>query len=551
MFCQLWVFDEKMSCPISGMLKLFKGYFTRNCYKSLPVSIFLISLKKTVILVIFLLFCLEISGCIEEDSNTPTDEVDLTIAYGQDIFNGFYPWTGFINQQTLSINSNIFNSLVEFGERYQIRPALADYWNNPDNLTWRFHLRNDVTFHNGDVFSADDVKYSIELIKDDKNNSVYSYLTMVKEVNIIDNFTIDIVTGEPYPLLLNRLVYIFIISKENHENVSNGIPIGTGAYRFSEYVKNKYLALERFEDYWRQTPDVQKVTFQFFDDYKDQRMNFLKGDADIIDSIEPTDYENLSKIAWVKIMPFTFNTVTYLGFNFIENNPFRNVYVRQAVYHAIDIEDIIQNALDGYGDAASQFVTQDIFGYNPEITRVPYNLTIARQYMRDAGHEEGFEITLDCRESEVREKASQLIASQLSLINITVDVNILSSSDFYSKISTRQSLLYFFGWATDSADAGEIFDNILRSADFENGFGFSNFGNYSNERIDEIATDISHNMDPMERLDQMKEGFSVAMDEVVCVPLYVLKGFCVLRDTFSLPIRADGLLIIENVKSDS
>lgn len=526
-----------------------KEIFTRNCYKSLHVSIFLIVLKKTVILIISLLFFLGISGCIEE-RNTQADEVDLTIAYGQDIFIGFYPWTGFINQQTLSINSNIFNSLVEFGDRYQILPALADYWNNPDNLTWRFYLRNDVTFHNGDVFSADDVKYSIERIKQDKNDTLYSYLTMVKEVDIVDDFTIDIVTVEPYPLLLNRLVYIFMVSEENHENISSDIPIGTGAYRFSEYVKDKYLVLERFEEYWRQAPDVQKVTFQFFDEYEDQRNNFLNGNTDIIDIIDPIDYENFSEIPWVKILPFTFNTVTYLGFNFVENNPFNDVRVRQAVYHAIDIDEIIQNALDGYAEAASQFVTQDIFGYNPEITRVPYNLTAARQYMKDAGYEEGFEITLDCRESEVREKTSQLITTQLSLINITVDVNILSSSDFYSKISHRQSLLYFFGWATDSADAGEIFDNILRSVDFEKGFGFSNFGNYSNQRIDEIATDISHNMNPVGRLEQMKEGFTLAMDDVVCVPLYVLNGYCVVRDGFSLPIRADGALLVEHVKSD-
>ena len=206
---------------------------------------------------------------------------------------------------------------------------------------------------------------------------------------------------------------------------------------------------------------------------------------------------------------------------------------------------------DGYAEPASQFVSEYIFGYNPEIQRLPYNLTKARQYMKDAGYEEGFEITLDCRESEVRENASRMIADQLSLINITVEVNILSSSDFYSKISNRESSFYFFGWATDSPDAGEIFDNILRSADFENGFGLSNFGNYSNQVIDEIAEDISYNMNPAVRLDLMKEGFAIAMEDVVCVPLYILKGYCVVRDEFSLPIRADGLIKIENVKIDN
>jgi peptide/nickel transport system substrate-binding protein len=525
--------------------------FTSNFNKSIRVTILLIILNKTSIVIISMLFFLGISGCIDEEIENKTDEFDLNIAYGQDVFNGFYPWVDFINTQTLSINSNIFNSLVEFGERYQIIPSLVESWNNPNNLTWRFYLRKDVKFHNGDNFSADDVKYSIELIKGDKNNTLYNYLTMVKEVIIVNDFTVDIVTLEPYPLLLNKLVYIFMVSKQNHEEISNGNPIGTGAYRFSEYLKDNYLVLERFEGYWGKKPEFQKVTFKFFNDYEDQLNNFLEGNVDIINSIDPNDYDNLSKIPGVKILPFTFNTVTYLGFNFVENNPFLDLRVRKAVYHAINIDEIIENALDGYAEPASQFVTQDIFGYNPEIKRLSYDLKKARQYMKDAGYEEGFEITLDCRESEIRENASRMIADQLSLINITVEVNILSSSDFYSKISNRESSFYFFGWATDSADAGEIFDNILRSVDFENGFGLSNFGNYSNQVIDEIAEDISYNMNPEARLHLMKEGFAIAMEDVVCVPLYILKGYCVVRDEFSLPIRADGLIKIENVKIDN
>jgi peptide/nickel transport system substrate-binding protein len=179
-----------------------------------------------------MLFFLGTSGCIEEEIENKTDGFDLIVSYGQDVFNGFYPWVGFINQQTLSINANIFNSLVEFGERYQIIPALAESWNNPNDLTWRFFLRKDVKFHNGDNFSADDVTYSIELIKGDKNNTLYSYLTMIREVSIVDDFTVDIVTVEPYPLLLNELVNIFIVPKQNPENISNSTPIGTGAYRF-------------------------------------------------------------------------------------------------------------------------------------------------------------------------------------------------------------------------------------------------------------------------------------------------------------------------------
>lgn len=132
-----------------------------------------------------------------------------------------------------------------------------------------------------------------------------------------------------------------------------------------------------------------------------------------------------------------------------------------------------------------------------------------------------------------------------------MEVNILSRNDFYSKISDRESSFYFVGWAVDSGDAGEIFDNILRSVDFENGFGLSNFGNYSNPVIDYIAEDIFYKMNSEERLQLMKEGFDIAMEDVACVPLYILKSYSVIRDDFSLSIRADGLIKIENIKIDS
>jgi peptide/nickel transport system substrate-binding protein len=492
----------------------------------------------------------EFSGCIDTKINNKDDIYEFKVAFGIDIFNGFYPWMGFINQQTISINSNIFNGLVEFDEGYQILPALAESWNNPNNLTWRFNLRKDVKFHNGNNFSADDVKYSIELIKGDKNNTLNIFLSMVKEVIIVDDFTVDIVTLEPYPLLTNKLVYIFMVSKQNHGELSNSNPIGTGAYRFSNYLKDNYIVLERFEGYWRKKPEFQKVTFKFFDSYEDQLNNFLEGNADIIDIIDPNDYDNLSKKPGLKLLPFTFNTIAYLGFNFIKNNPFFDVRVRKAIYHAIDIDEIIENALDGYAEPASQYVSNYIFGYNPEINRLPYDLEKARQYMKDAGYENGFEIILDCRESELRENASRIIADQLSLLNITLDVNILSRNDFYSKISNRDSLFYFVGWAVDSGDAGEIFDNVLRTVDIEKSFGISNFGNYSNPLIDEIAEDIFYNMNSVERLYLMKDGFSIAMEDVVCIPLYILKSFSVIKDEFSLSIRADGLIKIEDIKID-
>jgi len=518
------------------------------------------NIKKTLVLILCTIIITGISGCI--DINTyngedKTEEYMLAIAFGIDRFNGFYPWADFLNDQTAKINSNIFNCLVEFDETFKIIPALAETWNNPNNLTWRFNLRKNVKFHNGYNFSAEDVKYSMELIKGDKNNTLYGFLTMVKEVRIVDDFIVDIITFEPYPILLNKLANVYIVSKNYQENTINDLPVGTGAYRFSKYLENNQIILERFEGYWKKTSKFQNVTFKFIDEYEERLNALVNGQVDMIDFVLPGSVEELAQIEGIKTLTFLRQVVTYLSFDFRENdsvafrvdkNPFSDVRVRKTIYHAIDIDEIIGNVFYGYAEPASQFVTPYIFGYNPELERLSYNVEKARQYMKDAGYENGFEVVLDTTTlSANRVNVSKTIVDQLLKINITVILNILSSSDFYDKIMSSNSSFYIVGWGIDSGDAGEIFDNILRSVDINNGFGASNFGNYSNLEIDRIADDLFYNLNTGERLDLMQEGFTIAMEDVACVPLYIYKGVSAMINEIYYQPRADGLIKLEDI----
>ncbi|KYK24675.1 hypothetical protein AYK25_06030 [Thermoplasmatales archaeon SM1-50] len=516
--------------------------------------------KRILALILCTILVTGISGCIDTTTNNrehSTEEYMLAIAFGIDRFNGFYPWIDILNDQTSTINSNIFNCLVEFDRIFRITPALAESWNNPNNLTWRFKLRKNVKFHNGDNFTAEDVKYSIELITGNKNNSLHCLLTMVKEVKIVDDFSIDIITVEPYPILLNRLANVYIVSKNYQEHTTSEYPIGTGAYRFSGYVENNHVNFERFDGYWKKTSKFQNVTIRFIDEY-DERLNALVDrQVDMIDFIFPGSIDELSQIDGFKTLTFFHQVVTYLSFDFRENdsccfkgekNPFSDVRVRKAIYYAINIDDIIENAFYGYAEPASQYVTPNIFGYNPEIKRLSYNLQQARQLMRDAGYEHGFEVTLDTTTvSANRVNVSNTIVDQLAKINITVILNILPSSDFITKIMNRNSSFYLVGWRIDTGDAGEIFDNILRSVDIDNGLGTSNFGNYSNPDIDRIADDIMYNMNGRERLELMQDGFTIAMDDVVCVPLYIYKGISAMINEISWQPRADGLIKLEDI----
>ena len=484
---------------------------------------------KKIISLFLLSIILIFSGCITVSENDKINSIkeELIIGISYEIC-GFYPWTTSYDVDTMSLNSNIFNSLIELNNDIRLTPSLATYWSNIDNLTWRFYLREGVKFHNGYDFTAEDVKYTIDSIRNDSSNDFMTLLISIKDVVIINNYTIDIITKYPNPILLNNLADIYIFSKSYQEETKEKWPIGTGAYKLKEHVESEYISLERFDDYWKEKPDIKNVIFKFFNNNENKIKNLIDKKIDLC-CISPDYYNDLKNISYLKIKTISTPTVFYLGFDLRENNsngfsgernPLSDLRVRKAMYHTININTIIYDELNGFADPASQFVSPYIFGYNPKIKRLNYDIDYGKELMKDAGYEKGFNITLDCWDSNETKKLCNNIANQLSDININVTVNPLSISEYFSMLPSRNSSFYIIGWLAATLDGGEIFDFLIRTVDDENGIGTFNLGYYSNKQIDEIGIQISYTMDPWERQQLLHLGFKIAMDEVAIIPLY-------------------------------
>ena len=251
-------------------------------------------------------------------------------------------------------------------------------------------------------------------------------------------------------------------------------------------------------------------------------------------------------------------TVVFLSFDFRENdsvafkgekNPLADVRVRKAIYNAINVTYIIDNVLNGsdFAEPASQFVSPLIFGYNPNIERLPYDLDKAKELMKEAGYEDGFELVLDCpEESYDQKRICEVLQTQLSEI-IEVKLNFMPIGDFYMKIGTRNSSFYTIGWLVATGDGGEIFDYMIRTVDQESGVGTYNLGYYSNPEVDRIGENISHILDPEERLELMQEGFRIAMEDVAWVPLYVPKCVYGIADYVAWDPRSDMMMAVEEI----
>lgn len=474
-----------------------------------------------------------ISGCIK-DSEYKNNKIDNEIFIGlANNISGFYPWMTIRDTTTLSVNRNLFNCLAEMDPvTYKFIPALAESWNNPDNITWRFFLKEGVKFHNGNNFTAEDVKFTIEYMKN------YSYYTeeleTISEIAILDNYTIDIKTSNPYPMLLYKLATLYIISKHYMQEIqktNETWPVGTGAYKLIDYIPGDHITLDRFDDYWKGQPEVKKVTFKKMNNTEELKNALIRGEIDIVPlSIDYVDEIKNTKGLDVKSVQTP--AVIYLSFDFRVNdsfgfkdikNPVSDLKVRKAMYHAIDVDTIIDKYLNGSATPTSQFITYHTFGYNPNISRLPYDLETAKQLMTEAGYEYGFTIELDIPDSPKWLNISNEIANQLLELKINIILNPQPQSEYYSKLYYRNTSLYITGW--NPIDAESTIKLLLHTPNLEESIGIWNYGNYSNQDVDRLCEILSYTMETDMRKEYIQEIFSIASSDVAWIPLFSNKAF--------------------------
>ena len=274
-------------------------------------------MKKYLAVIVCFLLLFELSGCIE-DTTSNGEKDSISIAISQDII-GFYPWVKSYEIYTVLVNRNIYNSLVEFDENFGINPCLAESWSNPDAYTWRFFLRENVTFHNGYPFTSEDVKYTIDSIRENESedNQLRELLKLVEEVKIIDTYTLEIRTIKPCSNLLNLLTDIFIISQQYQEETQTQQPIGTGAYQLMNYSKNDYIELRRYDEYWKEDlPEIKHATFKIIRGYENTTKALLDHEVDIAE-ITPQYLDNNDSGDY-SIKTVDNPTVVYLSFDFRE-----------------------------------------------------------------------------------------------------------------------------------------------------------------------------------------------------------------------------------------
>src|SRR5262249_54410795 len=184
------------------------------------------------------------------------------------------------------VQVHIFDALVDFtGPNLALRPMLALRWENPNPNTWRFHLRRGVKFHNGDAFTAEDVNFTIDTQFANKGATVNSFLGPTESARVVDPYTVEIVTRPPFPPLLYNLGRIHILPRAYEAMGAEAFaarPIGTGPYRFVEWVHGQRVVLDVNGDYWAGAPTPRRLVFRAIPDPNTRSAELRAGGVDII-----------------------------------------------------------------------------------------------------------------------------------------------------------------------------------------------------------------------------------------------------------------------------
>jgi|TARA_B110000238_G_scaffold23081_1_gene22449 peptide/nickel transport system substrate-binding protein len=446
---------------------------------------------------------------------------------------------------------HIFDTLVWSGLDLQIEPGLATSWKPVDEDTWEFKLREGIKFHDGSDFTAEDVKFSIERIPVVTGPTTTAiYVRRVAGVEIIGPHTIHIHTDGQAATLPNDFIRLFIVSSEaaadfsTLETASAGFnsgaaAIGTGPYKYVSWEPKGDLVLERFDDYWRGMGDWEKVIRKEIPNDSSRLAALKAGQVDVINYVSSVDYLALAKDAnidsvkgdSVYIMNLQLdqrkNTplVRALDGSDLDENPFRDLRVRQAIDHAIDRETMVEIVLEGLGKPANQMMPPGFFGSSEKIPMPEYNPTKAKTLLAEAGYSEGFEVDLYCTGDRLPGDAAicQGLGQMLTQVGIRTNVNAISKTVYFPAQARLDYSMFMNGWGTLTGEASYTLGGLAHSNNPTVKLGAYNRIEYKNSDVDRLLQTGARMMDATARRATYEEAMEKVMEDKAYISIVQLQ----------------------------
>lgn len=428
---------------------------------------------KKQFLVISMMLILILSACSNGNSSTEssnnsndggsTDETNPAAERGNEVIVGVsgdpQNWdpidTFLLDWSTIAIS--VYEGLVERTLDLELVPGLAESWEYTDDKTIVFKLREGVEFHNGEPFNAEAVKFTFDRLlgEEGQKGPQYSNYTSIENVEVVDEFTVQMNLNSPDPVLITKLAgYGAVIVppnyvQENTDDHFNNNPVGTGPFKMVSYKRDQETVLEKNEHYWKEgLPKLDKVTFKIIPEASTRLAELQTGNIDIMKRVEVAQAETVKESSYLELKEVGTPTVFSLRFD-TAKEPLGDVKVRQAINYAIDKDAIISEILGGYGKSISTFQSELSFGNNPDLEPYPYDPEKAKALLKEAGVAEGtsLDVFIPGNDGNFKEIV-QVVAFYLEEVGLKLNINSVDNTTLISDLIPKGDAghMYRQGW---------------------------------------------------------------------------------------------------------
>ncbi len=442
--------------------------------------------------------------------------------------------------------NNMIEPLVEVNyAKREYFGVLAESWQF-QGKRWVFKLRKNVRFHDGSPFTAADVIYSINRIKNDKPSMQKENFREVTEMQALDDYTVAFTTELPNAVFLDRLQNRFMLGKAGMEAQSadpaEQKPVGTGPYRFVSWQRDGNLVMTRHDNYWGTKAAVKEIVLRRVKEDAGRVAGLLAGQGDVTNNVpveELSRFENHPRVRAEKVEGVR---MYFLAMN-VTHKPFDNKLVRQAINYAVDPAVIIKHIYEGNGYVMNGPMGSNVIGFDPKIKRYPVDLKKAKELLDKAGYPQGLQVKLyfsPDRYPKAKE-VCQVIADQLAKAGIKVELVSQEFVIFWGKDGVNGGKLPFYYVGRPAADADTVYDQYYRS-------GVSPRIQYKNPEFDRLIDEEQKTGDPKKRVALLHQAGRILMEDVPFVPLYTLAEIYGVARNVIWKARPDEKIIAAEMK---
>ncbi len=439
---------------------------------------------------------------------------------------------------TLQLSHMVFDPLIRWTQELGFEPRLATGWERVDDTTMRFMLREGVKFHSGNEMTSADVVWTFNRIKESPDFK--GVFVPFKSMKAVDDYTVEIKTDGPFPLVLHNSTYIFPmdskfysgktddgaekseIAKHGNSFASQNMS-GTGPFMVTEREQGIKLVFERNKDYWdTDSPgNVDEIVFTPIKEAPTRVAALLAGDVDFIAPVPPNDLDRVEKDDGTTLVTMPGTRIITLQLNQDRVEALKDVRVRQAIVHAINNEGIVKKIMRGFGTPAAQMSPEGYLGYNPAL-KPRFDVAAAQKLMDEAGYGDGLEMSMMCPNNRYVNdfKICEASAAMLAKIGIKIELTTMPKAQYWPKFDERAADIMMIGWHSDTEDSANFYEFLAMTPNTDTGRGQYNSGAYSNAAVDALTEATLKETDDARRAEMLQDIEQILYDDAAFVPFH-------------------------------